>query len=91
MHACASKGYILEAYGPDLLIVWWHLVVNEADQRYAHLGGVVASKNVADEVRFNLHVHLVHVSMFSIYPLASKQAYHFHCTPQHSDQYVRKP
>lgn len=42
----------------DLFIIRWHFVVNVADQGYPHLSGVVASKNVTDEVCLNLHVDL---------------------------------
>jgi hypothetical protein len=43
-----------------LLVVRRHLVVDVAYQRYPHLGRVVASENVADEVGLDLHVHLLH-------------------------------
>lgn len=43
---------------PLSLIVRRHLVVNIPYQRYPHLSGIVASENIADEVRFYLHVHL---------------------------------
>jgi hypothetical protein len=40
------------------LVVWRHLVVNVADERYPHLRGVVAAKDVAGEMRLHLHMYL---------------------------------
>lgn len=52
-------GYIGDcSKASTLFIVWRHLVVNIADQRYPHLCRVVASQHVADKVCLNLHVHL---------------------------------
>lgn len=39
---------------PPLVILWRQLVVNVADQRYPHLGGVVAAQDVADKVGLDL-------------------------------------
>lgn len=52
-------GYLWKlAKASTLLVIRWHLVVNVADQRYPHLSGVVASKDITDEMCLNLHVNL---------------------------------
>lgn len=45
-----------------LLVIWRHLVINVADQRYSHLRCVVATQDVADEVGLDLHMDLLVVS-----------------------------
>ena len=42
----------------ELFIIRRHLVVNVADKRYAHLGGIVTPEHVTDKVCLNLHVDL---------------------------------
>lgn len=41
-----------------LLVIRWHFIVDVADQRYSHLGGVVSSENITNEMCLNLHMHL---------------------------------
>jgi hypothetical protein len=94
MHFNASNGYLMLQYGTETcsFVIWWHLVVNVADQRYPHLGCVVASEDVTDEVRLDLHMHLCE----TLVALTDKQSpfwktYHLQCTPQHAHQYVGEP
>jgi hypothetical protein len=52
-------GYLYKlAKASILLVIRWHFVVNVADQRYPHLSGVVASKDITDKMCLNLHVNL---------------------------------
>ena len=43
-------------------IIWGHLIVNVSDEGYSHLCCVIASKNITDEVCFDLHVDLDTIS-----------------------------
>jgi hypothetical protein len=65
VHRCVThtQGLALETTA-DLvssLVIWWHLIIDEPYQRYAHLSRVVTSQNIANEMTLDLHRDLHYV------------------------------
>lgn len=56
-------------FSHPLLVIRRHLVVDIADQCYPHLSCVVASEDVTDKVRLDLHVYLADVNILFVYPI----------------------
>ena len=54
----SRRAYRLFEQALGLLIIRGHFIVDIADQRYSHLGGVVSSENITNKMCLNLHMHL---------------------------------